>query len=553
MNDCTQDDGFSGLFRADQNLTVEIRHITRIREGEATDNDRSQSFEKDRMNAMQTSMQNRMTFKARFSASLKSGLTVLPMVSRGFMLTRALPFRKSLLALMFGLSAASSASAAVQYDLHSPTLAATVDQWQVSQSILQRFTQIAQRKEDKVSPQLVLKRIIDNHLLASYARAHFKPEDLIEDSPAAYHPDVQIQQSLVSNIIAAYGDAMRLSTPSGPARSTGKGKTAAFGQTQAHQMTDDDWKAVFADQPKMSLYYQLTPAGRKAAEGLVLRRYRFGPQRTGAVTLAEVYDAQHVQGRNQIHQKDAAYVDQQAQNILEGRFAVDWLEHHSGLSATEVATFRQIVLDLLQVQGYLAHIGVAADIHDDVPYLKQVASEVSQEEVNAFYKTHLDMFERVERVKARHIQVPDEATAREVQAELKKGRAFAELAEQYSQADDKASGGDMGWVVHQPNSANWLESLLFFQPVNKVSAPVRMPGRPDQAVSWELVLVEQKEIGHQPMESSSVRYVASQAIARQKVRQEYAKTRLNGWQQAAIHVQPTLKLPDAPLAEPLAP
>jgi hypothetical protein len=152
------------------------------------------------------------------------------------------------------------------------------------------------------------------------------------------------------------------------------------------------------------------------------------------------------------------------------------------------------------------------------------------------------MFVRVDRVKARHIRSKDEATSRAAAAALKAGKPFAEVAKQYSDADDRDRGGDLGWVVHPETGSDWLQSLLFFQPVDKVSSPFRMPGKPGGAVDWEIVLVEQKEISHQPVTSESVRYVASQAIAKQKVMQEYAAARARVWKQANIHIRPDLVL-----------
>jgi len=431
----------------------------------------------------------------------------------------------------------SNASATVSYDLKTTGLAATINSQPISQRLLDRFVVIAKKSDQNSSPSKVLQRIIDDELLAAYARSRFKPDDLIKDSKVAFSPEVQIQQALSADIVAAFGSDMVAEAK----KRTGL-DTPNYGQTASHIMTDEDWKKLLSDQPELKLDYRLMPAGRKFAEQLVLRRYRFDANTQGTITLADVYDSQHMQGKFQIHQKDKDYTDQQAQVLMEHRYAIHWLEHRSGLTPAEVSAFKQIIVDRMQTQGYLAHIGVAADVHDDVFYLKKIASQVTPEEIKGFYQSHQDMFVRIDRVKARHIRTKDEATANEASAALKKGKSFAEVAKQYSVADDRQNGGDLGWVVHPETGSNWLQSLLFFQPVGKVSNPFRMPGKPSDAVEWEIVLVEQKDTSFQPVTSESVHYVASQAIAKQKVIDEYLGARAQVWNQANIHIRPDLVL-----------
>ncbi len=440
--------------------------------------------------------------------------------------------------LLMAIAAWSPCShAVVSYDLKTSSLAATLDGQPISQPLLDRFWLIAKKSDAKTTQPQVLQRIIDDELLAAHARSQFQPDDLIKDSKVAFSPNVQIEQSLAANIEAAFGPEIVAE-----AKKRNGSDAPNYGQTASHVMTDLDWKKLLSDQPAVMLDYRLMPVGRQYADQLVLRRYRFDAQTIGTITLADVYDSQNVQGKLQIHQKDKDATDQQAQVLLERRYAVYFLEHRSGLTAADVSAFKKIITDRLQTQGYLEHVGVAADIHEDVSYLKKIASTVTAEEIKAFYDSHLDMFIRVDRVKARHIRTKDEAAAREAAAALKAGKPFAEVAKRYSDADDRDHGGDLGWVVHPETGSNWLQSLLFFQPVDKVSNPFRMPGKPGSAVDWEIVLVEQKEISHQPVDSESVRYVASQAIAKQKVMQEYAVTRAQVWKQANIHIRPDLVL-----------
>jgi parvulin-like peptidyl-prolyl isomerase len=181
-------------------------------------------------------------------------------------------------------------------------------------------------------------------------------------------------------------------------------------------------------------------------------------------------------------------------------------------------------------------IGIAADIHDDVQYLKDLAKKVTPAEVKAYYQKHKDEFKRIVRVKAQHIALADEKTANMVAEQLKKGGNFSELAKQYSTASDKDKGGDLGWIAHEPKNPIWLNSLAFIQPINTPSRPIRTP-----TAQWEILLVTQKEEGYQAVDSESVRYLASQVIARQKMIKEYQTIRKTLINQTDIHISPILK------------
>jgi len=87
-------------------------------------------------------------------------------------------------------------------------------------------------------------------------------------------------------------------------------------------------------------------------------------------------------------------------------------------------------------------------------WLKQKLNnmKIADAEVKKFYEENKDIyFKTTPKVKARHIVVKDEKTAKNLINELKglKGKAlekkFAELAKKYSTGPTKVNGGELGW------------------------------------------------------------------------------------------------------------
>ncbi|HVY13756.1 MAG TPA: peptidylprolyl isomerase [Rhodopila sp.] len=77
---------------------------------------------------------------------------------------------------------------------------------------------------------------------------------------------------------------------------------------------------------------------------------------------------------------------------------------------------------------------------------RQVRPQVTEEAVKARYDAEFANKKGEEEVHARHILVPDEATAKKIIAELKKGADFAALSTQYSKDPGAAKqGGDLGF------------------------------------------------------------------------------------------------------------
>jgi len=75
-------------------------------------------------------------------------------------------------------------------------------------------------------------------------------------------------------------------------------------------------------------------------------------------------------------------------------------------------------------------------------------------------------------VRASHILVEDEETAKQLKAEIEKGTSFEAMAREYSSCPSKAKGGDLGWFG-KGQMVKPFEEAAFSTPENKVSAPIK--------------------------------------------------------------------------------
>ncbi|WP_251554992.1 peptidylprolyl isomerase [Neobacillus muris] len=99
--------------------------------------------------------------------------------------------------------------------------------------------------------------------------------------------------------------------------------------------------------------------------------------------------------------------------------------------------------------------------------------KITDEEMKTYFEENKDSFAEPEQVKASHILVADEATAKEVKQKLDEGADFAELAKQYSTDEGtKENGGELGYFGKGDMVAEF-EDAAFSLEVNKISDPVK--------------------------------------------------------------------------------
>jgi foldase protein PrsA len=93
--------------------------------------------------------------------------------------------------------------------------------------------------------------------------------------------------------------------------------------------------------------------------------------------------------------------------------------------------------------------------------------KVTEKELKDYYDTYQP------EIKARHILVADEKTAKEVKAKLDSGEKFEDVAKKYSTDEGtKANGGDLGWFGTGKMDPDF-EKAAYALKVNEISAPVK--------------------------------------------------------------------------------
>ncbi len=112
---------------------------------------------------------------------------------------------------------------------------------------------------------------------------------------------------------------------------------------------------------------------------------------------------------------------------------------------------------------------------------------VTDADIKAYFDKNHATLDKPAQVRARHILVADKATADTVEAKLKAGGNFADLAKQYStDPSTKDKGGELGFFgVGQ--MVKPFSDAAFSLPVGATSAPVKSP------FGWHIINVEEKK------------------------------------------------------------
>ena len=113
--------------------------------------------------------------------------------------------------------------------------------------------------------------------------------------------------------------------------------------------------------------------------------------------------------------------------------------------------------------------------------------EITDEELKTYFDENKDSLGEAEQVKASHILVEGEETAKEIKQKLGDGADFAELAKEYSTDEgSKENGGELGFFP-RGTMVTEFEDVAFSLPINEISEPVKSD------YGYHIIKVEEKK------------------------------------------------------------
>ncbi len=169
-----------------------------------------------------------------------------------------------------------------------------------------------------------------------------------------------------------------------------------------------------------------------------------------------------------------------------------------------------------------------ADMEYDIEmnlYLERLLEpviEITEDEMKNYFEENKDSFAQKEEVKARHILVEDEETAREVKEKIDKGGDFEELAKEYStDTGTKDKGGDLGYFG-KGKMVKEFEDAAFSLDIGEVSEPVK------SEYGFHIIKVEDRK------EAKEANYEESKEEIREKIFEQKYPEAYNNWIQKKL-------------------
>jgi len=166
--------------------------------------------------------------------------------------------------------------------------------------------------------------------------------------------------------------------------------------------------------------------------------------------------------------------------------------------------------------------------------------KISDADVKSYLDKNHATLDTGEQVRARHILVADLKTAQEVEAQLKAGAKFEDLAKKYStDPSSKDKGGELGFFS-KGQMVPAFQAAAFSQPLNVVGPPVKSP------FGYHIIEVEEKKPAQVASMANSADKIRT-LLTQQQSQQQYP-TFLAGLRQKA-----TIQIYDDKLKDALPP
>jgi len=117
--------------------------------------------------------------------------------------------------------------------------------------------------------------------------------------------------------------------------------------------------------------------------------------------------------------------------------------------------------------------------------------EVSDKEVEAYYRANKEQFSLGERVRVRHIMVKTMSEAQEIKKRLNQGEDFIALAKQYSIWPSKQKGGDLGYIARGMVDKSFEEAAFSLKRRGEVSGIVKTK------LGFHIIRLEDRQVPRQ--------------------------------------------------------
>jgi foldase protein PrsA len=146
--------------------------------------------------------------------------------------------------------------------------------------------------------------------------------------------------------------------------------------------------------------------------------------------------------------------------------------------------------EMLKARG-LTEADVRTALREQLILDKALSKEITitPAQIKQYFDKNHAAFDTPEQVTARHILVPNIATADKVEAALKSGQSFASLAKQYSiDPGSKDKGGELG-TFRRGQMVPAFDKVAFTEPVGAISPPVKSP------FGYHIIQVESRRPG----------------------------------------------------------
>lgn len=132
--------------------------------------------------------------------------------------------------------------------------------------------------------------------------------------------------------------------------------------------------------------------------------------------------------------------------------------------------------EMLKSRG-LSEADVRSALREQVILDKALAKDVTitPAQVKDYFNKNHASFDKPEEVTARHILVPTLALANQIEADLKAGQNFSDLAKKYStDPGSKEKGGELG-AFRRGQMVPAFDKYAFSAPIGQISPPIKSP------------------------------------------------------------------------------